>query len=223
MGKTYLASKNRKPAGRVTANEPFTGTIQTVKNTINELVNSGEAIGSLNGYPEQWEKPFEGYFMPMIQVANGEVTAGINRMQLKPGASQITTILLVHGYRVNKNGESVDKSGNVVADEQAYLVQAFKGPDAQKLIDLTGQIVPITATMIAREGRAPIQSVDIDHARLGKASEETIYSHPSLEGQPAPIINAFQEKVVAWQGGDENKQPSEAVLKLLAEKAILGE
>ena len=223
MAKTYLASKNRKPAGRVTANEPFVGTIQTVKNTINELVNSGEAIGSLNGFAEQWDKPYEGYFMPMIQVNNGEVTAGINRMQLKPGASQITTILLVHGYRVNKNGESVDKSGNVVADEQAYLVQAFKGPDAQKLIDLTGQIVPVTATMIAREGRAPIQSVDIDYSRLGKASEETIYSHPSLEGQPAPIVSAFQEKVVAWKGGDATKQPSEAVLKLLAEKAILGE
>ena len=217
MAKTYLASKNRKPAGRVTANEPFVGTIQTVKNTINELVNTGEAIGSLNGFAEQWDKPYEGYFMPMIQVNNGEVTAGINRMQLKPGASQITTILLVQGYRVNKNGESVDKSGNVVADEQAYLVQAFKGPDANKLIDLTNQIVPVTATMIAREGRAPIQSVDIDYSRLGKVDEDTkTYTHPTLKDADAATIQAFQSVVSKWKESKNGAEPSEAVLEVLA-------
>ena len=217
MAKTYLASKNRKPAGRVTANEPFVGTIQTVKNTINELVNTGEAIGSLNGFAEQWEKPYEGYFMPMIQVNNGEVTAGINRMQLKPGASQITTILLVHGYRVNKDGQSVDKSGNVVADEQAYLVQAFKGPDANKLIDLTNQVVPVTATMIAREGRAPIQSVDIDYSRLGKVDEDTkTYTHPTLKDADAATIQAFQSVVSKWKESKNGAEPSEAVLEVLA-------
>lgn len=226
MAKTYLAEKNRKPAGRVTANTAMTGTIETVTNVVKELVNSGATLGSLFNYPESWDKPYQGFFYPMLVIENNEITAGLNKMSLKPGQSSITEILLLHGYRTNKDGQSIDKGEKIVDDKEAYILQSFKGTDIEKFLKdgLNGQAVPITATMIAREGRAPIQSVDIDYARLGKADEETaVYSHPSLEGQPAPIVNAFQEKVVAWKGGDENKEPSEAVLKLLAEKAILGE